>query len=372
MKKYILLVLFFICYNAQSQTGIGTPNPDATAVLELASINKGFLPPRLTTTLRDSIVNPAEGLIIYNTNKKCLEWYIGSIWYNACGDNTAAVVDSYICTTNQKGHMSVGVPVTGVEQTITVDVKTAGSYTISATANNITFSAAGFFKATGVQDIVLNATGTPLAVGDHKFTLNTSPTNCSFTRSTIETVQGIAGRIWMAYNLGATAPATSSTDSAQYGDLYQWGRDTDGHEKITSRIISTPTSPTDDPGHSDFIAQEDWRTTPNNNLWQGGSGANNPCPSGFRVPTGTEWNAEIMAAGITNSATAYSSPLKLPAPGFRRYNTGRIEYKGVEGNYWYANNGTNKASYSFFSATGVTDGYGYKGFGLSVRCIKEL
>ena len=39
------------------------------------------------------------------------------------------------------------------------------------------------------------------------------------------------GKIWMDRNLGATQAATSSTDAASYGDLYQWGRAADGHEK---------------------------------------------------------------------------------------------------------------------------------------------
>jgi len=370
MKKITLMVLFCTYYSAQSQVGIGIPSPDASAALEVSSTNKGFLPPRLTTSQRNSIANPAKGLTIYNTSKECLEWYVApGYWYNGCGDNVA-VVDSYLCNPNETGVMIEGVPTAGVEQIITVDVKTVGNYTISATANNVTFSATGIFKATGVQDIVLIARGTPLARGDHKFTLNTSPTNCSFTRSTIETIQGAAGRIWMAYNLGATAPASSSNDSTQYGDLYQWGRDTDGHEKKTSFTIYT-TSPNDVPNHKSFIGQKDWRTTPNNNLWKRVHGTNNPCPSGFRIPTRSEWDAEISAAGITNSATAYSSALKLPLPGFRFY-TGTYANPGIYGGYWHGNtNDTNEASYCVFTAAGISNNYNYKGYGFSVRCIKD-
>ncbi|MFT7002526.1 MAG: hypothetical protein ACJAVW_003569 [Spirosomataceae bacterium] len=42
------------------------------------------------------------------------------------------------------------------------------------------------------------------------------------------------GKIWMDRNLGATRVATSSTDAYAYGDLYQWGRATDGHTLRTS------------------------------------------------------------------------------------------------------------------------------------------
>jgi hypothetical protein len=34
----------------------------------------------------------------------------------------------------------------------------------------------------------------------------------------------ITGKIWLDRNLGATQAATSRTDSARYGALYQWGR----------------------------------------------------------------------------------------------------------------------------------------------------
>ena len=86
-------------------------------------------------------------------------------------------------------------------------------------------------------------------------------------------------RIWLDRNLGATQVATSSTDADAYGDLYQWGRGTDGHEKRDSDTTSTLSS-TDQPGHGDFIlapdSPNDWRDLQNDNLWQGVDGINNP------------------------------------------------------------------------------------------------
>lgn len=52
-----------------AQVGIGTPTPDNSAVLELQSTGKGFLPPRLTESERDNnISTPAKGLIIVQYN----------------------------------------------------------------------------------------------------------------------------------------------------------------------------------------------------------------------------------------------------------------------------------------------------------------
>lgn len=54
--------------------------PDATAILDLSSITRGFLPPRMTTSQRDLIIRPATGLVIYNTSTGVLNFYNGSVW----------------------------------------------------------------------------------------------------------------------------------------------------------------------------------------------------------------------------------------------------------------------------------------------------
>lgn len=60
--------------------GIGTHNPDPSAILDLSSTDKGFLPPRMTATQMNSILNPADGLIVYNTTDSMLQYYNGICW----------------------------------------------------------------------------------------------------------------------------------------------------------------------------------------------------------------------------------------------------------------------------------------------------
>jgi hypothetical protein len=124
----------------------------------------------------------------------------------------------------------------------------------------------------------------------------------------------------MDRNLGASRAATSSTDAEAYGDLYQWGRAADGHQKRTSGTTST-LSNSDTPGHGNFIlapnSPYDWRSPQNNNLWQGVNGTNNPCPAGYRLPTEAELNAERLSWSSNNAAGAFASPLKLPVAGYR-------------------------------------------------------
>jgi uncharacterized protein (TIGR02145 family) len=181
------------------------------------------------------------------------------------------------------------------------------------------------------------------------------------------------GKIWMDRNLGATQVASSSTDANSYGDLYQWGRGADGHQIRTSATTSTLSS-TDVPGNANFILVPnppyDWRSTANNNLWQGVNGTNNPCPSGYRLPTETEWVAERLSWSSQNAAGAFSSPLKLPAAGIRRFNDGGFDLVNTGGRYWSSTVSSPYSRYFYFDSNAdmFTDARAY---GASVRCIKE-
>lgn len=70
MKRIILfafIITSFINYiKAQNNVGIGTTNPAPSAILDLTSIDKGFLAPRTDTTSVNNGGNPiADGLLIY-------------------------------------------------------------------------------------------------------------------------------------------------------------------------------------------------------------------------------------------------------------------------------------------------------------------
>jgi len=182
------------------------------------------------------------------------------------------------------------------------------------------------------------------------------------------------GKIWMNRNLGASQVATSSTDANSYGDLYQWGRGADGHESRTSDTTST-LSTDDDPGHGDFItvgsSPYDWRSTQNDNLWQGTSGTNNPCPSGYRLPTEAEWEAERSSWSTNDAAGAFDSPLKLPMAGFRDYSGGSPLGVGSVGNYWSSTvTGTRPRNLGFGSSNAIMYS-NYRAYGFSVRCLKD-
>ena len=205
------------------------------------------------------------------------------------------------------------------------------------------------------------------------------------------------GKTWMDRNLGATQVATSSTDRLAYGSLYQWGRGSDGHELITwsnsttgTRVNGTTStiSNSDQPGNANFILMPnppyDWRSTPNNNLWQGVNGLNNPCPSGYRLPTQAEWNTEIATWSSQNSAGAVASVLKLPMAGiFDTYlnANGSFRLQSTHGWYWSSTTGyqggngtcncniSERLNFTNSSIDNSSDSGRSNAF--SVRCIKD-
>jgi len=192
-----------------------------------------------------------------------------------------------------------------------------------------------------------------------------------------ETVVSAGDRIWMDRNLGASRVATSPTDSLAYGDLYQWGRGTDGHQSRYSGT-TTITSSTDNPGHGVFIiigasptSPYDWRIPQNANLWQGVYGTNNPCPEGFRLPTEEEWLTERASWVSQNSAGAFASPLKLVLAGIRLETLGYVGNYGISATYWGISTSSIHSFVITFDSSHTSYGYAQRSRGASVRCIQD-
>ncbi len=80
----ILFILFFNYVGAQS-FGIGTDTPDPQSILEIQSVDRGILIPRMTTTQRDNnitgLLNTSdEGLFIYNITDTGFNYWDGTAW----------------------------------------------------------------------------------------------------------------------------------------------------------------------------------------------------------------------------------------------------------------------------------------------------
>ncbi|GGD08162.1 hypothetical protein [Hyunsoonleella pacifica] len=83
MKRSTILLavfLFLISIKIQSQIGIGNTNPDPTAILDITSTTQGVLTPRMTTTQRNAIASPAEGLLVFDTDDSVFYFYDSTGW----------------------------------------------------------------------------------------------------------------------------------------------------------------------------------------------------------------------------------------------------------------------------------------------------
>jgi uncharacterized protein (TIGR02145 family) len=302
-------------------------------------------------------------------------------------------------STSITGTVTSGTVATGVSASVPYTGGNGGSYadqTISSTGvTGLTATLTAGILANGSGSLILEISGTPNASGTASFALTIGGQSCSILVSVatlaalypansvfcasgptaiVDVTNPTTGKIWMDRNLGASQAATSSTDANSYGDLYQWGRGNDGHQCRTSAITATLSS-IDQPVNGNFITTSggnfDWRSPQNANLWQGVNGVNNPCPSGYRIPTETEINAERLSWGQNTSAGAFASPLKLPVAGYRDYGDGSLSDVGAYGSYWSGTvSGTLSRSLDFLTSDAYMFGAN-RAVGLTVRCIKD-
>ena len=224
--------------------------------------------------------------------------------------------------------------------------------------NNTQMTAISAVQGLAVQGLMVYCTTcSPKAI----YTYDTSSGNwvTSVTNSSVSIRQiNSSGTIWMARDLGASRSISSTTDIASYGDLYQWGRGTDGHEKWDSTIISKtdPSSPV----QNNFVFVGDnntgWRYEEDENLWNstGELSDNNPCPVGYRLPTSFE--LENHAANIN-----------LHHAGERNFN-GILGPQDYYGTYWTSTSGTYIKIVGNTITSGTTTS---TAFGRCVRCIKN-
>jgi uncharacterized protein (TIGR02145 family) len=186
------------------------------------------------------------------------------------------------------------------------------------------------------------------------------------------------GRVWLDRNLGATKVCEAYDDSDCYGDNYQWGRNTDGHEKIDSSLTSTRADNISNVGHSNFIkGSGDWSDIDSNidingtlraAQWSKTDGTS-VCPSGYRVPTKAELEAETIDEGIEDRDDAYSNFLKLPTGKFRIWSDATISNE--DAGLWTATNeGSNSWALYYYSSGAWMANYD-RADGFAVRCIKD-
>lgn len=95
MRKKFALFFLIICTNvfSQNNVGIGTNTPDPSSSLEVSANDKGVLVPRLTSAQRLIIPNPANGLLVFDTNLDCFFFYSSAQtnWISLCSTGAVGI-----------------------------------------------------------------------------------------------------------------------------------------------------------------------------------------------------------------------------------------------------------------------------------------
>jgi hypothetical protein len=86
MLFVIFLLFASLISRAQNNVGINTTTPNPSAMLDVVATDKGILIPRLTSAQRLAIASPANGLMVFDIDVKCIFFYdvSGPQWLNLC------------------------------------------------------------------------------------------------------------------------------------------------------------------------------------------------------------------------------------------------------------------------------------------------
>ena len=173
----------------------------------------------------------------------------------------------------------------------------------------------------------------------------------------------IGGAIWATRNVDA--PGTFAAKPQDYGKFYQWNR------KVAWAATGTVT---------------DWDASfPLGITWEK---ANDPCPTGYRVPTkaeqdalvasGSTWTSNYNGTGVAGGIFGSgSNTVFLPAADYRYFSDGNLfDFVGAganpDGYYWSSTMGGYSGAYFLFFSNGYVEVVAtYRTGGFFVRCVKE-
>lgn len=175
MKQFLIIFIIIFSGNfLQAQgVGIGTTNPHSSAALDISNSTKGFLPPLLSQNVRLAIINPAEGLLVYDTTfQRFYQYQLGTWRYiinsdfwvqSSTSNNLYNITDSIGIGTSVPQHM---LDVNGnIKATQSIDV--ASTISAAGNAEAGTLIAIGDLSANGLINVTGNINGSSNVIIDN-------------------------------------------------------------------------------------------------------------------------------------------------------------------------------------------------------------
>ena len=332
---------------------------------------------------------------------------------NTCSTTpTAGTITALNCASaTNSGTLTAGTAASGVSSSVPYTGGNGGTYTaFSITSTGVTgltaSIAAGSF-ATGAGSLTVTISGTPSGAGTAAFALTLGGQSCTLSRTVvaagIATVCPINTQTWLCHNLGADNTLDPHTPVVGLqGSYIKWGKTYNMSSTTNNGVAGFAAAPTAGNDNAGVISGWDM-TEAADNAWNSGTEAapvktaTDPCPSGYRVPTMTEFvnlinntTKTITGTSWTDSPTNYgtmvhfgtgSTPkqLSFPMTG-SRIDTGALEGRGFSGVYpsssIMSSGGTSYAKVMPLGQGSATvpistTSFWYKFAGFSVRCIAQ-
>ena len=384
MRKMFFFIALLFSSSLFAQVGINSDNsqPDNSAMLDVKSANKGLLPPRMTHAQMNTIINPANGLIIYcidcsSSGNGALVMFINGVWqifnpsclvplFPVAGIhisaatqiiwnwNTVADATGYKWSTvnNYAGATDMG--------TVTIKIETGLTCNTAYTRYVWAYNSCGYSTPVALSQSTLAC----WACGISTITVNhvagsVAPVTKTTTYGTVTNIPGELAKCWITSNLGSDHQATAVDDATEASAGWYWqfnrkqGFKHDGTTLTPNTTWITSISET-----------SDWIT------------ANDPCNielgTTWHLPTYTEWYNVDNAGGWTTWTSPWNSGLKIHAAGYLSYSVGSLGDRGSIGYCWSSTkkDATNGFYLGFLSG-GSDVSYSNKAYGFSARCLRD-